>query len=247
MWETSKKSLFILIQLLPIFTFPQSLGDFRYKKNPSQNNLETNLEILEPEMNDEIESSFYITEISDEVFVKIQGKSFKENCTIPRSDLRHLHLLHKDLNGTSLEGEMICNKKIAEILLEIFKKLYQANYPIEKIRLVDEYDADDEKSMSDNNSSCFNFRFISHTTTVSKHGAGLAVDINPLYNPYYKTVKGKPNVEPFNGAAYLDRKKDFPYKIDHNDLAFKLFSEAGFEWGGDWKGVKDYQHFEWVE
>ena len=203
------------------------------------------VEKIEMDITSEIESSFYIDEISDELFAKMWGKSFKENCTIPRTELRHLRVLHKTLDGASREGELVCNVKIAEKLLSIFKELYRAGYPIEKIRLVDEYDADDEKSMSDNNSSCFNFRFISHTTIVSKHGAGLAVDINPLYNPYYKMVKGKPNIEPFNSAPYLDRSKNFPYKIDHNDLAYKLFTKAGFEWGGDWKGVKDWQHFEW--
>ena len=94
--------------------------------------------------------------------------------------MRYLHVLHKDLNGKTHEGEIICNVYIAADLLDIFQKLYAANYPIEKIRLVDEYDADDERSMRDNNSSCFNFRFISHTTKVSKHGLGLAVDINTL-------------------------------------------------------------------
>ena len=201
-------------------------------------------EKIEVVIADELESSFYISDISDELFAKMQGKSYKENCTIPRTDLRYLHLLHKTLDGATREGELVCNKKIAEKLLSIFKELYCAGYPIEKIRLIDEYDADDERSMSDNNSSCFNFRFISHTTVVSKHGQGLAVDINPRYNPYYKLVKGKPNIEPFNGTAYLDRSKNFPYKIDHNDLVYKLFTEAGFEWGGDWQGVKDWQHFE---
>ena len=63
--------------------------------------------------------------------------------------------------------------------------MYEANYPIEKVRLVDEYNADDETSMSANNSSCFNYRTISGTNKVSMHGRGLAVDINPLYNPYH--------------------------------------------------------------
>ena len=129
-------------------------------------------------------------------------------------------------------------------MLDIFKKLYKADYPIEKVRLVDEYDADDEKSMEDNNSSSFNFRFISHTTKVSKHGLGLAVDINTLYNPYTKIVDGKRIVEPVNAEAYLDRSKDFMYKIDHDDLCYRLFKEKGFEWGGDWTRAKDYQHFE---
>lgn len=191
-----------------------------------------------------MDEKFYISEIDPQTFSRMKGKSYKADCTLSLSELRHLHLLHWNLKGEETEGELICNKKIAGILLEIFKELYSAKYKIEKIRLVDEYDADDERSMADNNSSCFNFRFISHTTTVSKHGAGLAVDINPLYNPYIKKVNGRVNIEPANSAAYVDRSKNFPCKIDHDDLAYKLFTEKGFDWGGDWTGVKDYQHFE---
>ena len=191
-----------------------------------------------------LEQGFFITQINDEIFARIKGKSFKDNCTLPREDLRYLHVLHKDLRGDTHEGEIICNVYIACDLLDIFQKLYAANYPIEKIRLVDEYDADDELSMRDNNSSCFNFRFISHTTRVSKHGLGLAVDVNTLYNPYTKVVDGKRILEPATAEAYLDRTKNFPYKIDENDLCYRLFIEHGFEWGGSWDNRKDYQHFE---
>lgn len=189
----------------------------------------------------DVKDGFYVSKIDDEIFARIKGKSFKDDCTLPREDLRYLHVLHKDLEGNTHEGEMICNVYIAYDVLDIFMKLYDANYPIEKIRLVDEYDADDETSMRDNNSSSFNFRFISHTTKISKHGLGLAVDINTLYNPY---VNKKQEVEPATAGAYIDRTKDFPYKIDTHDLCYKLFTEHGFEWGGHWKNVKDYQHFE---
>lgn len=195
---------------------------------------------------DKMTSEFYAEEFDDrsEIFTRIKGKSYKDNCTVPLSDLRYLHVLHVGFDGKSHEGEIICNKYIADDLLEIFEELYEAQYPIEKIRLVDEYDADDEKSMADNNSSSFNFRYISYTKKISKHGYGLAMDINTLYNPYVKTVKGKLSIEPANAAAYVDRSKDFPYKIDKEDLAYKLFTEHGFEWGGAWKNSKDYQHFE---
>ena len=192
----------------------------------------------------ESDDPFYITEITDDIFERIEGKSFKEDCTLPREDLRYIHVMHKGFDGEDHEGEMIVNKHIADDVLEIMKSLYEADYPIEKIRLVDEYDADDERSMEDNNSSSFNFRFISHTTKVSKHGLGLAVDINTLYNPYTKVVDGERIIEPINGEPYLDRGADFPYKIDENDLCYKLFTEHGFEWGGSWTDRKDYQHFE---
>ena len=188
--------------------------------------------------------AFYMTKITDDVFARIKGKSFKKDCTLPRKDLRYLHVLHKDINGKTLQGEMIVNKHIAKDVLTILRALYDNNYPIEKIRLVDEYNADDEASMEDNNSSAFNFRFISHTTKVSKHGLGLAVDINTLYNPYVKTVDGTRIIEPVTAEPYLDRKADFNYKIKKGDLCYRLFKKYGFEWGGEWSDRKDYQHFE---
>ncbi len=187
---------------------------------------------------------FYVSEIPDDIFEKMQGKSYKADCTVPREDLRYVHVLHMGFDGETKEGELVVNKAIADDVCDIFEKLYEADYPIEKIRLIDEYDADDEASMSDNNSSAFNFRFISHTTKISKHGLGMAVDINTLYNPYVKTVDGKRSIEPANAADYVDRSVDFPHKIDHEDLCYQLFTEHGFTWGGDWQHSKDYQHFE---
>lgn len=187
---------------------------------------------------------FYIADISDELFAKMKGKSYKDDCTVPREDLKYLHVLHVGFDNEAHEGELVVNKLIADRVLEIFRKLYEAGYQIERIRLIDEYDADDETSMRDNNSSAFNFRFISFTTTISNHGLGMAVDINPLYNPYVKLVGDVLDIEPATGEPYVRRDWDFPHKITHDDLAFKLFTEAGFTWGGDWEGRKDYQHFE---
>ena len=192
----------------------------------------------------DVEEGFRISAIDEATFARMKGKSYKDNCPIPLDDLRLLHVLHKDLQGNTHTGEMVCNKYIASDVLEIFKALYEAGYSIERVKLVDEYNADDETSMRDNNSSSFNFRFISHTTRISKHGLGLAVDINTLYNPYIKTVDGKLYIEPATAKEYTDRSKSFPYKIESGDLCYKLFTERGFEWGGEWKTVKDYQHFE---
>ena len=121
--------------------------------------------------------SFTISPIPDDIFAKMQGKSFKDNCTVPREDLRYLKVLHVGFDGEPHTGELVVNRMIADDVLDIFKQLYEAGYKIEKIRLIDEYDADDEKSMSDNNSSAFNFRYISYSTKLSKHALGLAVDL----------------------------------------------------------------------
>ena len=193
---------------------------------------------------------FSIREISDDLFDRmVSGNTYKEDCTVPREDLRYLLVLHKDKDGNTHQGEMVVHKLIAEDVLEIFEKLYDAGYPIERMVLPDNYMADDEIMMRDNNSSSFNFRFISHTNNISKHGLGMAVDINTLYNPYYKIVTNENGdkvelIEPATGAPYLDRSKDFDYKVEKDDLCYRLFIEKGFEWGGDWSDRKDYQHFE---
>ena len=190
------------------------------------------------------QEGFFYEPLSGAVKERITGISYGEDCIVPYEDLRYLNILYIDFHGEEQVGEIICNKAIAQDLVEIFYELYLAGYPLESVRLVDEYDADDEASMSDNNSSAFNFRFISHTTKISKHGLGMAVDINTLYNPYVKTVNGKLSIEPANAKAYVDRSGDFPHKIDHDDLCYKLFTRYGFTWGGDWTHSKDYQHFE---
>ena len=188
---------------------------------------------------------FSIHAIPDTIFALMQGRSYKRDCTVARSSLRYILCLHRDDGGRSIVGEMVVNKSIAADVVEIFRRLYEAGYPIERMRLIDYWDADDERAMTANNSSSFNFRFISHTKKVSKHGMGMAIDINPLYNPYTKTLRGgKTIVEPAAGRPYLDRNRKFKYKITRGDLCYRLFRKYGFRWGGDWKTMKDYQHFE---
>ena len=191
-----------------------------------------------------VEKCFSAVPLSDETFQRMQGKSWKKDCTLKRSELRYLRLLHRNAKGQTQLGEMVVNASIAERVVRVFRKLYEAGYRIEKMVLIDDYDGDDERSMEDNNTSAFNFRKVAGTTKLSNHARGLAIDLNTRYNPYV-TRRG---VSPKNGKPYAfnrNRRKDIPYKIDHQDLAYKLFKAEGFIWGGDWKSVKDYQHFEY--
>ena len=138
--------------------------------------------------------TFRIDTISDAVFRRMLGKSYKHNCTIKRSELRYLQLSYYDKNGNEHVGELVCNKLIANDLKEIFNELYQNRYPIERMRLIDEYDADDERSMQANNTSCFNFRPIAGSKKLSAHSRGMAIDINPLYNPCVRQLKNKKTI-----------------------------------------------------
>ena len=193
-----------------------------------------------------LDSCFKSSPIPDAIFRRMQGKSYKQNCTVPRSSLRYLRVLHRNIDGRTQLGEIVCNQAIAADLLDIFRQLYKQGYKIERITLIDNYDGDDERSMASNNTSCFNFRVVSGTTKLSKHAQGLAIDINPLYNPYVHLNNGK--VEPANAKAYASnrtssRKVPVPF-INTSDPCYRLFIQHGFRWGGAWRTVKDYQHFE---
>lgn len=197
--------------------------------------------------------SFYYEPLSDNLRRYITGVSFpelsenSENSDISYEELRYVHILHYDFDGKLAEGELICNAAIAQDLVEIFHELYRNEYRIEKVKLIDEYDGDDNLSMADNNTSCFNYRNVPGSTSLSKHALGRAVDVNPLYNPYITyNEDGNENILPENATDYADRSKKFPYKIDEDDLCYKLFTEHGFVWGGNWNSCKDYQHFQKV-
>ncbi|MBQ3678489.1 MAG: M15 family metallopeptidase [Succinivibrio sp.] len=191
---------------------------------------------------------FTYSTIPDSIWSEMQGKTYKDNPYIKREDLRYVKFLHHDFEGKVRVGEMICNKAIARDLSEIFYELYLNNYLIERAVLPDYYDADDEKQMQANNTSSFCYRPVAGTAVLSNHAKGMAVDINTLYNPYCKVRKdGTLYVQPSTATQYCDREASFSHKIDKNDLAYKLFTAHGFLWGGDWKSVKDYQHFEKAE
>ncbi len=187
-------------------------------------------------------SAFHADTIPTAVKQRMIGNSYPEEGTeIELSELRYLKLLYYDYNGRVRHGEMVCNKAIAADLIAIFKELYKAKYPLASVRLIDDFGGDDERSMAANNSSCFNYRQATNSSTkLSAHARGMAVDINPLQNPY---VKGE-EVLPESAQEYADRSVDFPHKITDEDLCCKLFRAHGFQWGGAWNSVKDYQHFE---
>ena len=192
-----------------------------------------------------LDSFFYSEELPEEVQQRMMGSSYQENGNISLAELRYLRVLHMGFDGNTHIGELVVNQSIAEDILEIMSQLYAQSYPIEKMVLIDAYGADDESSMSDNNTSAFNYREIAGSSKLSKHALGLAIDVNPKYNPYVKgSSTGELLVSPANGADYADRDGDFPYKIAEGDLCLQLFQEHGFAWGGNWNSVKDYQHFE---
>ena len=190
-----------------------------------------------------------IAPMADRVIEMKNGKI--SNITInehpqPVETIESVSYTHLGFDGKVKEGELIVNKKIAKKTVKVFYALYQKRYRIERMRLIDDYGANDEKSMAANNTSAFNYRVISGTTKLSNHSYGMAIDINPRINPWVKGNK----VSPANGKVYKQRKtskckgKYKRYMIHKNDTAYKIFKKYGFSWGGEWRSSKDYQHFD---
>lgn len=194
-------------------------------------------------------SLFSIETIDDATFARMKkGGSFPAHCTMKREDLRYLHLLYYDFNGQIVCGEMVCNKTIAQDVKGVFLDLFKIKYPIQRMVLIDDYNANDRASMSANNTSCFCFRVVAGTKTLSNHARGLAIDINPETNPYVKyNAAGKPTyVSPQTEVAKrcAVRSSNEKHMIQKGDECYNIFIKYGFTWGGAWKTTKDWQHFE---
>ncbi len=191
------------------------------------------------------DSCFIPLAIDAATAARMQGKSYRANPHVKLTDLRYVRVLHYGFDGKVHRGELVCNRRIASDLCAVMRELYEARYEIERMVLIDEYDADDDASMSANNTSCFCYRKTPGGRKLSNHALGLAIDLNPRYNPFcWRDRKGNRRVQPDNGRDYADRSKRFAHKIDRTDPAYRIFIKHGFTWGGAWRSSKDYQHFE---
>lgn len=203
----------------------------------------------------QLASYFTMEEIpkDGDIYQRILGKSFPEDGSMELSKLRYLKMLYVDYEGKSRCGEMIVNAEIADVTLDIFEQLYEARYPIADMVLIDTFwDTDgnttDRKSIQANNSSAFCYRTIAGTNEMSNHADGYAIDINPHDNPYvWCNPDGSPKLETLDAHEQdmMEEREQKEHAITHEDLAYRLFTEAGFTWGGDWSNPLDYQHFEW--
>jgi len=159
--------------------------------------------------------------------------------SIPSSVKNKLDLVsvkYYGFDGKLHQGQIIVNKEISNDIVEIFKVIEEDKFPVEKVVPIVDYNWSDEKSMNDNNTSSFNYRFISGSRILSMHANGLAIDINPKQNPYVKNGTSIPA-----GSEYRLNDKG---TIEPGSKIVKAFKERGWTWGGDWKSLKDYQHFQ---
>jgi hypothetical protein len=146
------------------------------------------------------------------------------------------------------DGEIVVMDAAGENVLRIFARLRGMRFPIAKARLVNRYGGNDDASMADNNTSAFNARKVTGGNSPSLHAYGLAIDINPIQNPYVKRSGARLTFNPPAGIEYANRFNDRPGKKPRPGLAesiIDVFADEGFFiWGGYWDDPIDYQHFQ---
>ena len=170
----------------------------------------------------------------------MRGSSWRPGCPVGLDTLRVVRVTYLGFDRQAHRGRLVVHRSVAHDVARVFGRLYDARFPIRKIRLVDFYGADDKRSMKDDNTSAFNCRYRNGVCcTWSMHAYGKAIDINPVENP--ELWSG--GVAPPNGAAYADRSNKRRGMIFHGDVVWKAFRTIGWRWGGDWSWPVDYQHF----
>lgn len=198
---------------------------------------------------EQLEQYFQAYPIPEAVLARISGKSYVENEDVGIDQLRYLKVLHYNFDNQIQVGELIVNEKLSADFTEIFRRLFEAEYQINSIYLIDNYwvgnGADsDSASIDQNNTSAFCYRRVTGGDSLSNHALGCAIDINPQQNPYvYYDQNSMPVWDHQNADAYIER-RSADHMMTTDDICYKIFLEYGFTWGGDWTNPKDYQHFE---
>ncbi|MCW5713369.1 MAG: M15 family metallopeptidase [Bauldia sp.] len=169
--------------------------------------------------------------------------SWQEGCPVALADLRYLRLGFIDFSGAVQEGEMVVAADVADAIVGVFRTLFEAGFPLERMQLVDDFAAADDLSMAANNTSAFNCRAVTGGTGYSQHSYGNAIDISPIQNPYVRVRDSGTLILPPEGAAFADRADVRPGMIVAGDVVTAAFADIGWVWGGDWTSLKDYQHF----
>lgn len=180
----------------------------------------------------------------------IKQNIWSDNCPVPLDRLSLLNLSYVDFDGVEhQDGQLIVHDVVADHVIEIFKKLYENKFPIASIKLISDYNGDDEKSMAANNTAAFNCRNIANSKNISIHSYGLAIDVNPIQNPFVEIDSADVSVHPEAGVDYLNRKNIRTGMVETSLTSGKtvidIFNQHGFTiWGGNWNTPIDWHHFQ---
>ncbi len=176
---------------------------------------------------------------------QMRGTTWQPGCPVPLRELRLLTLWHWGFDGQVHQGPMVVNRAVASQVVSAFRRLFQARFPIQEMHLALQYlPGHDDPNDTRNYTSGFNCRPVVTArgpgSSWSQHAYGLAIDINPIQNPY---VTADGYVRNLHARPYRDRSLRLPGMIHPGDVVVRAFAAAGWGWGGHWSGSKDYMHF----
>lgn len=155
------------------------------------------------------------------------------------SNIQLVNVVYHGYDNRIHKGQLLINKWHVKSIKAIFESLFETGFPIESVKPICFYDFKDEVSMAANNTSVFDYRPQVNSTKLSKHATGAAIDINPLQNPYVSAKTTTPATANVNKTKGRIRVSDEPGK-----KAIAIFAKYGWTWGGNWKTLKDYMHFQ---
>ena len=165
--------------------------------------------------------------------------SWTEGCPVDLDQLTYLTMSHYGFDGRFHTGEMIVNAAVADDVVEVFRKLHEARFPIEQMRVIAAEEIDAHPTGDFNDTTSFVCRPAVGSSSWSQHAYGLAIDVNPFHNPYLKGDLVLPEL----ASSYLDRGDVRPGMIIEGDVVTRAFDEIGWGWGGRWSSLDDWMHF----
>jgi hypothetical protein len=167
--------------------------------------------------------------------------SWHRGCPVAPAQLRRLRVTYWGFDRLAHTGTLVVNVRAVRPLVKVFSRLYAARFPVRRMRPIDAYGGNDERSLAADNTAAFNCRYAiaAGPKRWSSHAYGLAIDVNPVENPYLD--RGR--VHPRAGRAYLDRTRRRPGMAVPGGVLVRAFASVGWQWGGRWSASPDYQHF----
>lgn len=165
---------------------------------------------------------------------------WRPGCPVSLGQLRRVSLTYVDFSGRARRGALVVNASVASDVVAAFRALYRAGFPIRRMQPIERYGGDDFASIEADNTSSFNCRSATGSSRWSNHAYGLAIDINPIENPY---VSGGSTSHPAS-VTYLNRSRVRPGMAVEGRTLVNAFDARGWGWGGRWSGgTRDLQHF----
>jgi D-alanyl-D-alanine carboxypeptidase len=164
--------------------------------------------------------------------------SYRPGCPVGPSQLRRLDVSYWGFDRRAHIGSIVVRSTAAPGVLSVVRRLFSARFPLRRLRPVEGYKGSDDASMAADNTSGFNCRPVPGTRRWSQHAYGLAIDVNPVENPFVH----RGAVDPPAGRRYLDRSRFRRGMVRPGDVVVRAFAAIGWSWGGRWSSP-DYQHF----